>query len=72
MDKLFEMINQEFKAQRTKYQVLPNFAICRRELRVLKVTSICACVRSFCFVSGVRKLSMIKMSYEIFSYRRLR
>ena len=39
-DKLFEMINQEFKAQGTKYQVLPNFGICCRsyedsKLRVL-------------------------------------
>ena len=27
------MINQEFKALRRKYQVLPNFGICCRELR---------------------------------------
>ena len=40
--KLFEMINQEFKAQGTKYQVL-NFGICCRELGGLKVTSFHAC-----------------------------
>ena len=39
MDKLFEMINQDFKAQGTKYQVLPNLGICCRELAGLKVTS---------------------------------
>ena len=27
------MINQEFEAQERKYQVLPNFGICCRELR---------------------------------------
>ena len=31
--KLFERINQEFKAQGKQYQVLPNFGICCRELR---------------------------------------
>ena len=46
-DKLNEMINQEFKALGIKYLVLPNFGICCRELRVLKVTSFCTCVRSF-------------------------
>ena len=50
MDKLFEMINQEFKAQGTKYQVLPNFGTCCRELGELKVTSFRACMRSFCSV----------------------
>ena len=39
IDKLPEMINQEFKAQGTKYQVLPNFGICHRELGEIKVTS---------------------------------
>ena len=45
------MINQEFKAQGTKYQVLPNFGICCRKLGELKVLSFRACVRSFCSVS---------------------
>ena len=31
IDKLFEMINQEFKAQGTKYQVFPNFGTYCRE-----------------------------------------
>ena len=47
---LFETINQEFKAQGTKYQVLLNFRICCRELGGLRVTSFRACVRSFCSV----------------------
>ena len=42
------MINQEYKAQVTKYQVLPNVAICCRELRVPKVTSFHVCVSRFC------------------------
>ena len=42
------MTNQEFMAQERKYQELPNFGICCRELRVLKVASFRACVRSFC------------------------
>ena len=37
IDKLFEMINQEFKAEGTKYQVLPNYVIRCRELEGLKV-----------------------------------
>ena len=41
------MINQEFKAQGTKYQVLPHFVICCRELG-LKVTRFFECARSFC------------------------
>ena len=32
MRKLFEIINQELRAQGTKYQVLSNFRICCREL----------------------------------------
>ena len=40
-----------FKTQGTKYQVLPNFGICCRELGGLKVASFCACVRSFCSVT---------------------
>ena len=32
IDNLFEMKNQELKAQETKYQVLPNFGICCKEL----------------------------------------
>ena len=47
IDRLFEMINQEFKAQGTKKQVLPNFGIRCRELGGLKVTIFRACVRSF-------------------------
>ena len=50
MDKLFETINEEFKAQGPNLQVLPNFGICCRELARLKVTSLRACVRSFCSV----------------------
>ena len=33
-------------------QVLPNFGICCRELRGLKVASFRACVRSFCSIAG--------------------
>ena len=50
IEKLFEMINQEFKAQGTKYQVLPNFGTCCRELGAFRVTTIPACVCSFCSV----------------------
>ena len=50
IDKLFEKINQEFKIQGTKYQVLPNFGICCRQLAGLEVTSFHACVLSFCSV----------------------
>ena len=50
IDKLFEMINQEFKAQGTKYQVLTNFGFCCRELAGFKVTSFRTCKRSFCSV----------------------
>ena len=32
IDKLFEMVNQEFKAQWRKCQVLLDFGICCREL----------------------------------------
>ena len=48
IDKLFETINQEFKAQKTKYEVLPSFGICCKEPRGLKLASFRACVRSFC------------------------
>ena len=51
-DKLFEMINQKFKAIGRKYQVLLNLEVCCRELRGIQVTSFCACVRSFCSVGG--------------------
>ena len=37
MDKLFEMINQDFKAQGTKFQVLLEFWICCREPGRLKL-----------------------------------
>ena len=47
---IFEMTNQELKAIGRKYQVLPNFEICCRELGGLKVTSCRACVYSFCSV----------------------
>ena len=44
------MIYQMFNAQRTIYQVLPNFRICCKKLGGLKITSFRACVRSFCSV----------------------
>ena len=47
IDKLFDMINQECKAQGTKYQVLPSSRISCRELGELKVIIFCSCVRSF-------------------------
>ena len=49
------MINQEFMdvCKGRKYQVLPNFGILYRELGALKVTSLRACVHSFCFVAFV-------------------
>ena len=49
-DKLFETINQEFKAQETKYQVLGDFRIYCREQGGLKVTSFRAWVHRFCSV----------------------
>ena len=49
--KLFDMLNQEFEAQGTKYKVLPNFGICSRERGDLKVTSFRKSVRSFCSVN---------------------
>ena len=61
IDKLSEMINEEFEAQGTKYQVLLNFGICCRELGELKVTSFRACVRSFCSIFPVRYLKMLEM-----------
>ena len=50
IDKLFERINQEFKANGTKYQILLNFRICCKELKGLKVASFRTCVSSFCSV----------------------
>ena len=47
--KLFEMINQEFKVLKTKYQLLPNFGVCCREL-VGEAMSFCAFEHSFCSV----------------------
>ena len=41
-DKLFETINQEFKAKGTKYQVSPNFEICCRELGRLIFVHVCS------------------------------
>ena len=55
------MINQDFKAQGTKYQVLPNLGICCRELAGLKVTSFCACVCSFCSVGFLRNYFMFPL-----------
>ena len=55
---LFEMISQEFKVQGTKYQVLPNFGICCRELGGLKVMSFLASVRSFCSVYSVMRIGL--------------
>ena len=49
-DKLFEMINQEFKAQGREYQVLPNFRVCCRVLGGSKV-------RHFGHVCAVSALS---------------
>ena len=37
MHKLYEMINQELKADGRKYQVLPNFGICYEELSKLRI-----------------------------------
>ena len=45
------MINQEFKGQGTKYQVLPNFGICCRELGGSKL-------RVFAHVCAVSALSV--------------
>ena len=44
------MVNQEFKEERRKYQVLPNLGISCREQRGLKVKNFRAWVRSFCSV----------------------
>ena len=49
---LFEMINRGFKALGRKYLVLPNFGICFRELRELKVTN-------FAHTCAVSALSLI-------------
>ena len=65
------MINQEFKAQETKYQVLANFGICCRELGGrggLKVMSFRACVRNFCSVY----LQQLENIYTIFAVYALR
>ena len=61
---LFEMINQEFQVLGRKYQVLPNFGICCRELRGLKVTSFRACVRSFCSVVVEKIASLMEKVAE--------
>ena len=50
VDKIFEMINQAFKAQGTKYQMSLNFGIRCSELQGLNVTSFRTCVPSFCSV----------------------
>ena len=52
MDKLFEKINQEFKAQGRRYRGLPNFGVCCKELGVLKAMSFRVFVRSFCSVES--------------------
>ena len=59
------MINQEFKAQGTKYQVLSNFRICCMELGGLKVVSFCA-VSALSMVCS----SSIRISCFIFSLNR--
>ena len=53
-DKLFEMINQEFKTQRTKFQVLPNFGVCCRELGGSKLRV---------FVHACMKIKLNRSSY---------
>ena len=40
------MIHQEFNPPGRKYQVLPNFELCFRELRGLKMTNFRACMHS--------------------------
>ena len=52
---LFEEINQEFKTEGTKYQVLPNFGICCRELGALKVTIFA----HECAVSALSSITLI-------------
>ena len=56
------MINQEFKTQGTKYEVLRNFGIFLGcwELWRLKVTSFRACVRNFCSVRTNRNMNMVQ------------
>ena len=49
------MINQEFKAQGRRYQVLSNFGVCCKELKGLKVVNFRAYVPIFCSVSRGRK-----------------
>ena len=51
--KLFEMINQQFKIQETRYQVLPNFQVCCREQGGPKVTSFA----HVCAVSALSKMN---------------
>ena len=50
MDKLFELMFQEFTTQGRKYQMLPNFGICCRELGDSKL-------RVFAHASAVPALS---------------
>ena len=57
------MINQEFKALQRKYQVLPNFGICCKEQRELKVANFCTCVRSFCSVK--QSTNHLKIQFSI-------
>lgn len=44
------MVNQELETKGRKYHVLPSFGTCCRELGGLKLTTVCACVCSFCSV----------------------
>ena len=63
------MINQEFKARGTKYQVLTNLGICCRELEGLKVMSLRTCVHRFCSVC--KNLSTNLIHSWCISYRTL-
>ena len=60
---LFEVVSQEIKAEGTKYELLPNFGICCREQGGLKVTSFCACVRSFCSLALTIKRALLCYFY---------
>ena len=57
IDKLFEMMNQEFKTHGTKCQVLQDFGICCRELGSSKL-------RVFVHACAVSALSMNRKSMK--------
>ena len=67
--KLFETINQELKAQGTKYQVLSDSGICCKELGELKATSFRACMRSFCSVYFYKKLRCLTNTEPFLNYQ---